>query len=111
VLDECTHKKNGVRDDWRHWVKRIELSSRRGSDSRRGTYNRGLDFGSTVNEHAHPMLGGLVARTVVGQDERKIYRMLVCVRDEVPRLLRPIVDLVGAGADAAELNENGQWKC
>jgi hypothetical protein len=57
------------------------------------------------------MFGGLIARTVVGQDERKIYRMLVRIRVEVPRLLRPIVDFVGAGADAAELNENGQWKC
>ena len=69
------------------------------------TYDRGLNLGSTMNEHAHPMPRRLVARTVVGQDKRKIYGMLVCIREKIPLLLRLVVDFVGTVAEAAKLKE------
>ena len=71
-----------------------------------GTHNHGLDLAATVNEHAHAMSSRLIAGTVVGQDERKIYGMFVCIRDKVPLLLRLIVDFVCAGRYAAELGYN-----
>jgi hypothetical protein len=45
----------------------------------------------------------LVAGTVVGQDERKIDRMFVCIRKKIPLLLRLVMDFVGTGAEAAEM--------
>jgi hypothetical protein len=47
----------------------------------------------------------LVARTVVGQDKRNIYRMFVCIRKKIPLLLRLVMDFVGTIAEAAELKE------
>lgn len=69
------------------------------------THNRGLNLASAVNEHVHPMSRRLVARTVVGQNKRKVYRMFVCIRKKVPLLLRLVMDFVGTGAEAAELKE------
>lgn len=69
------------------------------------THNRGLDLASTMNEHAHPMPRRLVARTVVGQNERKIYRVFVCIRKKIPLLLRLVMDFVGTVAEATELKE------
>lgn len=70
-----------------------------------GTYDHGLDFTSTVNEHTHPMSGRLVTRSVVGQNKGKIHGIFVCIRNKVPLLLWLIVNLVCTGAQAAELKE------
>jgi hypothetical protein len=70
-----------------------------------GTHDHGLDFAPTVKEHAHPMSSRLIASTVVGQNKRKIHGMFICIRHEVPLLLRLIVDFMCAGADAAELRK------
>jgi hypothetical protein len=67
------------------------------------THNRRLNLASAMNEHAHPMPRRLVARTVVGQDKRKIDRMFVCICQKIPLLLRLVMDFVGTGAEAAEL--------
>jgi hypothetical protein len=69
------------------------------------THNRRLDLASAMNKHAHPMSRRLVARTVVGQDKREIYRMFVCIRKKIPLLLRLVMDFVGTGAEATELKE------
>lgn len=66
VLDECTHKKKGVRNDWRHCMKDLRSDAIGHIDV---THNHRLDLVSAVNKHAHPMPRWLVARTVVGQYE------------------------------------------
>jgi hypothetical protein len=47
----------------------------------------------------------LVARTVVGQNKWKIYRMFVRIRKKVPLVLRLVMDFVGTGAEGTELKE------
>ena len=70
-----------------------------------GTYNHGLDFAPTVNEHAHAMSSRLIAGTVVGQNKRKIHGMFICIRKKVPLLLGLIMDFVSTTANAAKLSE------
>lgn len=68
VLDECTDRKKGVRDDWRHCVKKKDFSG--GAIGLiKGTYNHRLYLASAMNEHTHSMPRGLVARTVVRQNK------------------------------------------
>jgi hypothetical protein len=69
------------------------------------TYNCGLNLASTMNEHAQPMSRRLIARAIMGQNERNIYSMFICIRKKVPLLLRLVMDFVGTGAKTAELKE------
>ena len=102
VLDECTHKKKGVRNDWRHCMEDLRSDAIGRIDV---THNHRLDLVSAVNEHAHPMPCWLVARTVVGQNERKIHRVFVYIRNKIPLLLGLIMDFVSTGAGVAELEK------
>jgi hypothetical protein len=72
------------------------------------TYNHGLDFTPTVDEHAHAMSSRLIAGTVVGQNKGKVHGMFICIREKVPLLLGLIMDFVSAGTKAAKLTKENE---
>jgi hypothetical protein len=67
------------------------------------TYDRGLDFSTTMNVHAHLMSRRLATGTVVWENEGKVDGVVVSIRRKVPLLLWLIMNLVGASASATEL--------
>jgi len=71
--------------------------------ARRLTADRGLDFSTTMNVHAHLMSRRLATGTVVWENEGKVDGVVVSIRRKVPLLLWLIMNLVGASASATEM--------
>ena len=82
-MDERKQRKNGAKG-------LTTLNRGLGGDDVRfiiGTYNHGLDFAPAVDEHAHAKSSRLIANAVVGQNKRKVHRMFICIRENVPLML------------------------